>query len=68
MDNRVSENKQNIRQKHKLHYEYHGKLESGINSGKSNPSRNKILKRHLSGRLILPITIRYSNDASKLHT
>ena len=51
LDNRMSENVQNIQQRQKFHHKSHGKLESGIDNWKTNPWRGENLKRHLPGRL-----------------
>ena len=48
----MSENIQNIRQSHKFHLESHEKLESGINNGKKNFSRDKNPARLLPGRCV----------------
>ena len=59
------ENVENIQYRHKLHHESHGKLESGISSRKSNPSRGQNPKRYLLRRLTLATDIHYSNDATQ---
>ena len=65
LDNRVSEYVWNI-QDHKLHHGCCGKLEGGINSDKTNSSWSKNQKRHFLWSL--PLSIRYSNDATQQHT
>ena len=54
---------ENIRQNQKLRYEYHEKLEGGIDSERSNPIQNKNSKKHLPERL----TFTTSNDATMLY-
>ena len=64
VDNRGFENEQN----HKLYHKFHGKLEDGIDSGRSNYSRGKNPKRHIPGKFTLITAIHYSNDVTQLHT
>ena len=66
-DNRVSNNVQHIRYNYKLYYEYHRKLEDGIDCGKSNSWSDKNTKNHLLERLTLA-TIMSSNHAIQLHS
>ena len=57
-----------VLQNHKLHHKSHGKLESGIISQRTNPSRGESPKRYLIGRLTLAAVICYSKDAIELYT
>ena len=66
VDNRMSENVQDIRKSYKVHHKTCGKLESRIISRRTYTCRGKNPKRHLSGRLIFNTTIFYSN--SELYT
>ena len=58
-----SRNERNIGSTH----ESNGKLESGISSKRTNPTRGENPKRHLPGRLTLTTVIRCSNDATHLY-
>ena len=44
------------------------KLEYGMDSGRTNPSRGKNPKRHLPIKITLATSIRYRNDATQLGT
>ena len=66
LDNR--ENIPNIRQNHKLHPKYHGKLINGIDSGKTNPRRRKNSMGRLLRRFALVTAIRYNNNVTQLRT
>ena len=68
LDNRFSENVQDIRQSHKIHYRNHEKLESRIDSKKINVSRGENLERYLPGSCVFAITILNSNGATQLNT
>ena len=57
------ENVQNIRESDKLRHESYGKLESRINSRRTNASQGENLKRHFQGLLTLAIIISQGNDA-----
>ena len=66
LDNRLSENKQNIRQNHKIHQGSHAKLENGINSERKNFSRGVNPKRS-SRKCAFAITICNSNGTTQSH-
>ena len=53
LDNRMSKNIQNIKQGHKLHYKSHEKLESGIDSRRTNSRKGKNPKRNLQENSLL---------------
>ena len=50
----------------KIHHENHEKLESGMNKTRTNPSKGKNPKKHLSRRLALVTGI--NNDTTQLYT
>ena len=68
MDNKLSQNVQNITRNHKLHRKNHAKLESWINSRRKKLSWNKDSKRYFSRRCTVTPTIHNCHDATKPHT
>ena len=62
------ENIQNFQQRYKLHHKSHEKLENGINSKRTNPSRSENPKRYVTGRFTLTTATFHRNDATQLHT
>ena len=62
LDNRVSENTQNIQKHRKLHHEYQGKLEGGIDNRKTNLNKGKNPMRHLPKKLAFTTAFPYSFD------
>ena len=65
LDNKLSQNVQNITWSHKLYRENYENLESGINSKREKLSWNEDLKRYITRRCT--ITINNYDDATKPH-
>ena len=68
LDNRMSENVQNIRRRHKLHHGRHEKHENRINCRRENPSGEENSETHFHGRCALATTICNRIDATQLHS
>ena len=68
LDNKPSQNIQDIRWSHKLYQENHGNLERGIDSKRGKISWGKDPERYILGKGIITITICNNNDATQLHT
>ena len=62
MNNKESEDVQNIQQNNKLHYECHGKLVGGIDSGRAKPNSDK------ECRLVFTTVNYFSNDKTQIRT
>ena len=67
MDDRMSENIQFIRVKHKLHSLNYGELAIRSDSRREKYSRGKNPKSHLTGKLSVATTIPYCNDLSEIY-
>ena len=68
LDNKLSQNVQNIRWSHKLYRENHQNLVSEIDSRREKLSWSKDPKRYIPRRCTITITIYNCNDATKPHT
>ena len=63
LDNKMSQNVQNITWSHKLYWENHDDLESWIDSRRKKLGRNKDSKRHFPRRCTIILTIHNCHDA-----
>ena len=68
LDNKLSQNVQNVRWVHKLYRENHENLESAIDSRREKLSRNKDSKRYIPRRFTVTFTIYNCDDATQPHT
>ena len=68
LDNKLSQNVQNITQNHKLHRKNHEKLDSWINNRRKKLGWNKDPKRDFPRRCTVTPTIHNCHDATKPHT
>ena len=68
LDNKLSQNIQNITRSHKLHRKKHEKLESWINSRRKRSGWNKDPKTDFPKRCTVTPTIYNCHDAPKPHT
>ena len=68
LDNKLSQNVQNITWSHKLYRPDHENLESGPDSRRKKHSWNKDPKRHFPRRCTITLTIHNSRDATEPHS
>ena len=68
LDDRLSENVQDIQQSHKAYQGNHERLGSGTDSKKKKLSWGENPEKYLPGRCAITIIICNSNDATELHT
>ena len=68
LDNKLSQNVQNITRNHKLHRKKHEKLESWINSRRKKLGWNKDPKRDFPRRCTVTPTIHNCHNATEPHT
>ena len=68
LDNKMSQNIQNITWSHKLHRENHEDLEIWIDSRRKKLGWNKDPKRYFPRRCAITLTIHNCHDAAKAHT
>ena len=68
LDNKLSQNREDIRLSHKDYRENHEKLESVIDMGKKKFSTGENPERYIPGRQTFTISIYNSNDATQSHT
>ena len=64
LDNKLSQNVQNIQWSHKLHQENHENLESWIDSRRKKPGWNKNPKRYFPRRCTITLTIHNCHDVT----
>ena len=67
LDNKLSQNVQNITRSHKLHRKKHEKLESWINSRRKKLGWSKDQKKYFPRRCTITLTIHNCHDATKPH-
>ena len=68
LDNKQSQNVQDIRRSHKLYRENHWNLESGVDSRKKRLNWGENPESDLAGRCAITITFCNSDDATQSHT
>ena len=68
LDNWLSQNRQDIRWSHKVYREYHGNMQSEIDSWRKNLSWGENPVIYIPGRSAITIIICYSDDATQIHT
>ena len=68
LDNKLSQNVQNIRRSHKLYREHHENPESGIDSRREKLNWSEDLKSYIPGRCTLIINIYNCDDATQPNT
>ena len=68
LDNKQLQNVQNIKWSHKLYWESHENLESGIDSKREKLSWSKGPKRYISRRCTITVTIYNCDDATQPNT
>ena len=68
LDDRLYQNVQDTRRRHKVYRENHEKLASGIDSQRKKFSWGKNPERYIPWVCIITITVYNSDDATQLHT
>ena len=68
LDNKLSENVQDIKQSHKLYRENYENLENWIGSKKENLCRSKCSECYIPGRCTITITICNKYDTTQQYT